>query len=296
MANWQRLPESVLKWTRVATHVHTAGNSACSGQQTVAEVIQTARELGFETVVLNEHTGNPGAPTRLPANAPEIKALTAHGQHVARAAAATGYDLRFGLEANTVPRRHGSVMRYELDWDSHYAGLSRSRLNIGSLHGDAGQYKQPAELWNAIAALCHSPRVDVLGHITRYVSNVEFDWSKVGQLAAITGTVVELNLNLMFKELGQNKPKPDESFDSQFHRSFLKAIASTDALVSIGLDVHNAGMWPGAEVREGWETSLERVQFILGLIEEAGFTPERVVNSTRKGFDYVLSQPKHKRF
>jgi histidinol phosphatase-like PHP family hydrolase len=283
-----RLDEDVLCWFRVLTHVHTDGISACSGQQTPADVVAAALSLGFHGVVLNEHTGDPTAPYLLESDGPEIRLLRSRARETAEAAQAHDFDLRFGLECNTV----GAVSGFRLDTPLDAFEPKSLSYVIGSLHREVEQLTDPKALMRAIEMLCLNPRVDTLGHITREIWHAGLDWSTVAQLAADTGTMIELNLNQWFKELGQNLPRGDDSPAAGLWRDFLEAVAGTSALTIIGADIHNAGMWPTHRPTQGWETSVRRIRVFHGLLADFGFTPEWMVGSSRDRFDLVLGTPK----
>lgn len=293
----QRLPDEILNWQSVLTHVHTAGNSKCSGQQSLDDVARMAELLGFEAVMLAEHTGNPDAPYRLSPDGKEVKALKQHRDLI------RSYDvgnIRFGLECNTVPvtssdhsRKYGVRVQFDLDVPRLSLAALRPAYVVGSLHGDASAYKSPQALMAAIRMLCGHSRVHTLGHITRYVGDVEIDWAEVAQMAADTGTLVELNLNQWFKECRpKNQPNPVDSWNVVFFRRFVEAVASTSAMTVIGADIHNAGMWPTLDPVEGWETSVESIIAFHEFLASCGITPERVINSALDRFDIWTKAPK----
>jgi histidinol phosphatase-like PHP family hydrolase len=283
----KHLDQHILRWFRILTHVHTAGNSACSGQQTLAEVVATAKMLGFEGVVLSEHTGDPANPLRLSSASTELSELQIHAQAVAGFAASSEYDLRFGVECNVAE----SFPDYCLD--TPLEALKRfDPYVIGSVHGDERPYLRPGKLMEAITMLCSHPGVDTLGHVTRNFWEATIAWQDVAQMAAQTGTAIEINLNQWFKEMGQNQPLPDNSIPARRWRRFLEDLAGTAVIPVIGSDIHNSGMWPTHAPEQGWETSVQRIEVFLELLSDCGFAPERMAGSSRSKFNLILGTPK----
>lgn len=210
----------------------------------------------------------------------------------------TGVDLRFGLECNTVPDpiwQDKSSFSCELDTSDEMISSLGSTYTVGSLHGDATPYKDASRLYDAVSMLCRNSSVDSLGHITRYVSDVDVEWLKICRLAAKTNTLIELNLNLWFKEHGQNKIKPADHPNVVFHRSFLEDVARSGAKVVIGIDAHNLGMFPQSKASAGWETTIERCLHFVDAIIDSGITQDRVVSANTIQWDQYFSQPKENR-
>jgi histidinol phosphatase-like PHP family hydrolase len=289
-----RLPDELLDWFGVMTHLHPGGNSECSGQQTPAEIAQVLAILGVQTGIVTPHTGNPTKPYLLDSHGVEEAVLKEIADEVTDTRS-TGFDLRFGLECNTVPSEPGGRFGFDLDVSDEFIVSLGSTYTIGSLHGSSKPYKDPGNLVEAIATLCSNPHVDALGHITRYVSDVEVNWLSICKLAAESRTLVELNLNLWFKELGQNDVKPADDFNSRFHQRFLGAVAESGVDVVIGVDAHNLGMYPRPWTDAGWETTVERCLAFVDAISDAGIERQRVISSGTSLWDAYFSQPKHQR-
>ena len=284
------LPQELLDWQAVVTHVHTAGNSSCSGQQTASDVAAMASALGFKAVYLNEHTGNPGAPYRVQDGGSEISLLRRAREELE--ASDLPVPVYFGLECNTVVHDQRAISvpftmisSFSLDMSDEAITSLHPRYVIGSLHGDAASYKKPSFLMMAIEMLCKNPLIHTLGHITRYVGDVKIDWHEVALMARDTGTAVELNLNQWFKECQpKNKPNPADDFGVKHHRSFYEAIADSGAMFVIGADIHNAGMWPTANPQAGWETSVESVIAYHEFLAACGIRRSEVLNSDANKF------------
>ena len=298
----ERLPEEILAWQRVLTHVHTAGSSNCSGQQTLADVECLARDLGFEAVVLAEHTGNPERPKLIDWLSPEAYTIKDAAVAVKARYGESGF-IRYGLECNTVPivrvspcLVHAVEVQFRLDTIDDILERYPSYL-VGSLHGDAGMYKDPITLMTALRMLCENPYVDVIGHITRHVSDVNINWTEVAQMLADTGTILELNQNLWFKECRpKNRPEPEDSFNPRFHRCFVESVAGTSVLMVIASDSHNEGMWPTANAKPGdWQTSVESVIAYHEFLAGCGLSPVRILNSNLDMFDRTLATSKGRR-
>lgn len=293
-----QLPTELLDWFGVMTHLHPGGNSECSGQQTISDITTVLQILGVKTGIITPHTGNPGNPYLLDQNGVEMATLKEIADEVQVIGKNSHFDLRFGLECNTVPEEEWERRDYlvcELDTSDEMIASLGSTYTIGSLHGDTGPYKSPNKLMDAVVMLCQNPAVDSLGHITRYVSIVEINWLNVCQMAAKSGTLIELNLNLWFKELGQNKVKDNDSFDARFHRGFMENVAKSGAKVVLGIDAHNLGMFPQTSVTGGWETTIERCLAFVDAITDAGITQDQVVSASTTQWDEFFSVPKSQR-
>ncbi len=300
----ERLPESILAWQSVLTHVHTAGSSACSGQQSLDQIDTLARALGFSAVVVTEHSSSPERPRLFSLDDPEARTIGVGAAEIrSRYGSLSRGFVRYGLECNTAQvvklsraEPYGVEIEFRVDTPPAILDCFPSYV-VGSFHGDAGVYKHPVALMTAIKMLCEHPRIDALGHITRYVSDVSIDWAEVGRMAADTGTIIELNQNLWFKECcPKNVPEPDDSFNFQFHRRFIEAVAGTKAHLIIGADVHNEGMLPTAGAKPGdWQTSVGSVIAYHQFLADCGLRASRVLNSDLAWYDRVLTTPKHQR-
>jgi histidinol phosphatase-like PHP family hydrolase len=290
----QRLDDDLLRWFEVCTHVHTNGSSGCSGQQTPAQVVEYARALGHTAVILCEHTGDPRSPRQLKAGDAEFTLIRQQQKLTEATAVASGFDIRPGLECNTALWLDHRKFNLDVPFRYVVPPLEPAYV-VGSLHGDSAPYQIPRTLMRAIQMLCGHSCVDTLGHITRGMAHVDIDWGDVGHWAAETGTMIELNLNQWFVEMGQNQPRPADSSVARFWREFLTAVARTPAMVIIGSDIHNEGMWPTPTAAAGWETTIKRIGVFFELLESCGFTPERMVGANVARVDRVLGTLKRDR-
>lgn len=286
-----KLPDELLDMFGVMTHLHSRGNSECSRDMTTQEIVSVLCVLGVQAGIITPHTCNPSKPYLLDPFGVEVAVLKDVADEVSFNRVQSGFDLRFGLECNTVPSYESGFI-CELDTTDEVIASLGSTYTIGSLHGDAGQYKQGCRLFDAIAMLCRNPYVDALGHITRYVSDVDINWLSVCRVAAATNTLIELNLNLWLKEHSQNEVKAYDSSSVRFHKMFMDAVAESGAKVVIGIDAHNWGMFPRASVKAGWETTVERCAAFVDAITDAGITKDRVVSANIKQWDEYFSRPK----
>jgi histidinol phosphatase-like PHP family hydrolase len=291
-----RLPDELLEYLGIATHLHPSGNSACSGQQSVPDIVHTLTQLGICSAVITPHTGNPSSLMPIAADGKEIAVLRTIADEVEGVKQQTDFDIVFGLECNTVPGFEGTTndpRYYRLDMSEQLITSLGSNYTIGSLHGSKSHYQEPAALLAAIRMLCEHPCVDSLGHITRSMWEVDIDWHEVGIMASATGTLIELNLNQWFKELGQNEPLPSGCDRGNQFRHFFEVTATSGAYFVIGLDAHNAGMYPRPVPSEGWETTTIRCLDFIHLLQESGIDKEHIVSTSTQQWDSWMASSKH---
>jgi DNA polymerase (family 10) len=174
------LPELIrVEDLRGDLHMHTV---ASDGRQTVEQMVEAARERGYEYIAITDHSathgfGNHVTPDELRAQIERIRALdeTLDDFHVL-----------VGTEANILP--DGS-----LDYDDEL--LAQLDWVIASVHTSFGMSTK--EMTDRIVAAIEHPWVDAIGHLTgrkietRAPYGVDVD--RVFDAAARTGTMIEIN-------------------------------------------------------------------------------------------------------
>ncbi len=289
-------PDEVLRYCSVAAHVHSSAlpNPACVGTQTRDEIVTLAQDLGLEGVVFNDHTADPAKPGLLDtgdiANLRHRLFLAEHArlwQQPNR-----GLLVQPGVEANILPGG-------QLDIDTHQGHLG---FVIASQHGGLGDSeKDPAAIEQRLIAACYNSRVGALGHPTRYNDDaMGVNWPRICDVAALTGTALELNFNLWYRHgPGQT---PQHSWDittwrwywrqHHFWLNWLQIVARSGASVLVGLDAHSADMWPGVGTYEYSLHTRGRLTEFVRLIARCGIPPHRVINSSAGRWELHHSQHK----
>lgn len=162
-------------------HCHTI---ASDGHNTIAEMAAAARELGYEYVAITDHSashgfGNDVSPDELRRQIERVREVDARMEGIA---------VKAGSEVNILP--DGSLdyedeLLGELDWV------------VASVHTAFGM-DEAAMSARVIRAIEH-PLVDAIGHPTgRMIVRREpyaIDLEAVGEAAARTGTLLEINAN-----------------------------------------------------------------------------------------------------
>ncbi|HEY2284003.1 MAG TPA: DNA polymerase/3'-5' exonuclease PolX [Solirubrobacteraceae bacterium] len=162
-------------------HCHTI---ASDGHGTIAEMAAAARELGYEYVAITDHSathgfGNDVSPDELRRQIERVREVDAQIEGIA---------VKAGSEVNILP--DGSLdyedeLLAELDWV------------VASVHTAFGMGEE-AMTARMISAIEH-PLVDAIGHPTgRMIVRREpyaIDLRAVGEAAARTGTLLEINAN-----------------------------------------------------------------------------------------------------
>jgi hypothetical protein len=124
---------------------------------------------------------------------------------------------------------------------------------------------------------CNSPTVGVLGHPPRYIeTHNDIDWAHIFEVAAQTGTAIEINMNSF----------PDDKGDAlqfEFWDRWLKLLAASDAPIFIGTDLHNqyqlnTFIYEWQHLNEDLDHYSHLHAFIHAL-DRAGVKPEQVVTA-----------------
>lgn len=204
------LPELVeLGDVRGDLHCHT---TASDGRASVEEMAHAAIEHGYEYLAITDHSATHGFGDHVTPDAlrAQIEAIRALNERL------DGIELLAGSEVNVLP--DGSLdyaddLLAELDWV------------IASVH-TAFAISAEAMTERVLAALEH-PHVDALGHPTgRKIGSrpgYGIDLERVGEAAARTGTMLEINAN------------PDRRDLDDVHA---RAAARAGALIVVNSDAH----------------------------------------------------------
>jgi DNA polymerase (family 10) len=162
-------------------HCHTI---ASDGHNTIAEMAAAARELGYEYLAITDHSashgfGNDVSPDELRRQIERVREVDARMEGIA---------VRAGSEVNILP--DGS-----LDYEDEL--LAALDWVVASVHTAFGMGEE-AMTARVIRAIEH-PLVDAIGHPTgRMIVRREpyaIDLEAVGEAAARTGTLLEINAN-----------------------------------------------------------------------------------------------------
>lgn len=162
-------------------HCHTI---ASDGHATIAEMAAAARELGYEYVAITDHSathgfGNDVSPEELRRQIERVREVDARMEGIA---------VKAGSEVNILPDG-------ELDYED--ALLGELDWVVASVHTAFGM-GEGAMTARVIRAIEH-PLVDAIGHPTgRMIVRREpyaIDLQAVGEAAARTGTLLEINAN-----------------------------------------------------------------------------------------------------
>ncbi len=296
-------PGEVLEYCRVAAHVHSQlplepecakQLTACTGQLTVQALIDLATQLGWKGVVFAEHTSNPAAPTLLTSGS-LLRAVRQQIAAIRQENAARGIALFPGLETNILP--DGRV-------DGPESLLRGAGFIIASHHGGLGAAeKDPGAIEQRLKAVCDNPWVDAIGHPTRHNDEAAVNWAAVCAYARDTNTVLELNLNLWFKNGPGQTPKDNWQpqtwawyrRQTEFWLEWLQVVAESGVAVLVSLDAHNSGMVPGSGSLEAWATPLAKLVEFTRLLRGANIPPSRSINGSLDRFRQWSQPPKAKR-
>jgi DNA polymerase (family X) len=174
------LPELVRPdQVRGDTHVHSDWTD---GVDSIEVMARAARELGYEYMVLTDHSPSLGIARGL---SPER--IEEQGVEIAR------------VNALVAPFRilHGTELEIRADATLDYPDelLARFDVVIASIHTGRGQPTE--QLTRRALAAVENPHVDILAHPTGRIVNrrdaLGLDWPRVFDAAARTGTLLEMN-------------------------------------------------------------------------------------------------------
>ncbi len=181
-AGGKDLPRLIeLKDIKGELHCHTI---ASDGKNTIEEMAQAAQEIGYEYVAITDHSathgfGNDVSPDELRRQIERVREVNARLE---------GIEVLAGSEVNILPDGdldYEDELLEELDWV------------VASVHTAFGM-GQAAMTKRMVRAIEH-PLVDAIGHPTgRMIEKrepYEVDLGAVGDAAARTGTLLEINAN-----------------------------------------------------------------------------------------------------
>jgi DNA polymerase (family 10) len=211
-------------------HCHTI---ASDGHNTIAEMAAAARELGYEYVAITDHSashgfGNDVSPDELKRQIERVREVDAQIEGIA---------VKAGSEVNILPDGgldYEDELLGELDWV------------VASVHTAFGM-GQEALTARMIRAIEH-PLVDAIGHPTgRMIVRREpyaIDLEAVGEAAARTGTLLEINANPDRRDLSDVNAR-------NAARTGVKIVIDSDAHKVVTLQNMR---WGIATARRAWLT------------------------------------------
>jgi DNA polymerase (family X) len=211
-------------------HCHTI---ASDGHNTIAEMAAAARELGYEYVAITDHSathgfGNDVSPDELKRQIERVREVDAQSEGIA---------VKAGSEVNILPDGkldYEDDLLAELDWV------------VASAHTAFGMGEE-AMTKRMIRAIEH-PLVDAIGHPTgRMIVRREpyaIDLEAVGEAAARTGTLLEINANPDRRDLSDVNAR-------NAVRAGVKIVIDSDAHKTVTLQNMR---WGIATARRAWLT------------------------------------------
>jgi DNA polymerase (family 10) len=227
-----RLPELIeLSDIKGDLHSHTV---ASDGRNTLEEMVEAARQRGYEYLAVTDHSASHGFGNNVTADRllHHIEAIHELDQKL------TDFKLLAGSEVNILPDGsldYSDEVLAQLDWV------------VASVHSS---FRQDADtLTQRIVTAINHPSVDAIGHLTgRMIGRRPpdaIDKSEIFAAAAKAGTMIEINANPNRRDLSET--------DAQ-------AAAATGVMVVINSDAHSTGSlavmrYGVATARRGWLTA-----------------------------------------
>jgi DNA polymerase (family X) len=189
-------------------HVHTTWSD---GRHSIAEMAARARQLGHRYLVISDHSRSLGVARGL-----TLERLADQRIELAQVNALTdGIDILSGAELDI--KRDGS-----LDYPDET--LATFDFVTASIH--SGFQQPPAQLTQRVVDAMRSQHVDAIGHLTGRIlgwrEGLELDVDTILQVAAETGTVLEINA-------WPNRLDVDEHVARRAKQLGIKMVISTDA-------------------------------------------------------------------
>jgi DNA polymerase (family X) len=217
-------------------HCHTLWSD---GALSVLETAHAAAEHGYEFIGISDHTRSLGV-----ANGLDVDRLRAQRREIDEANARLG--LRVFASAEVEVARNG-----QLDFDD--ATLAALDVVIASTHVGLRQPRE--ELTARLLGVLENRHVDIIAHPSgRLIEQREggdFDWERVFETAARTGTALEINADPARMDLRAEHAR--------------QAIAA-GCLLSINCDAHHPSGW-------------NLLEYGLANARKAGVRPEQVLNT-----------------
>lgn len=216
-------------------HAHTEWSD---GALTVLEMAEAAKAHGYRFLGISDHTKSLGVARGL-----DIERLRAQRKEIIQANQLTG--IRVFASAEIEVSRDG-----RLDFDDSV--LAELDVAIASLHVGLNQPRD--ELTARLIRVLENPHIDIIAHPSgRLIEQREggdFDWERVFETAARTGTALEINADPARLDL-----------DAAHARQALAA----GCLLTINCDAHHP---------DGWSM----LEYGVAVARRAGATPDRVLN------------------
>ena len=271
------LPQHLLDIVPNAVHVHSRANLPerdCQGDQTLGQIIHSARGLGMSEVYLTEHTTNPqpGKPHVFRAGDELGQAIRNRFDDVQMVAEDLEYNLFPGIEINILAE----------GVDAPRLVMTEAALVVASMHGHVPESGE--EVTGRLCDTAENPLVSMLGHAQRWVNVFDVDWHQVFDWAADLNqpTLVEANFNAWFN-YGPGKLRRKGELDAAAsahaqERHFYEELARSAAPVAVSLDIHSDGMWPSKDPVNYYDPSFQDLEDFLDLLFGCGITPERIMN------------------
>lgn len=216
-------------------HAHTEWSD---GALTVLEMAQAAKDHGYHFLGISDHTKSLGVARGL-----DVERLRAQREEIIRANQLTG--IRVFASAEIEVSRDGTL-------DFQDTVLAELDVAIASLHVGLNQPKD--ELTARLIRVLENPHVDIIAHPSgRLIEQREggdFDWERVFETAARTGTALEINADPARLDL-----------DAAHARQALAA----GCLLTVNCDAHHP---------DGWSM----LEYGIAVARRAGATPDRILN------------------
>ena len=237
-AREHRLPELVeLRQIRGDLHMHSTWSD---GRASVRELAERAIELQYEYIAIADHSHGLAV-----ANGLDAERLREQRKEIEEVRA--GYPSLTIFCANEVEvRRDGTL-------DHADEVLAELDLVVASLHSGRNMPKE--ELTERVIGAIRNPHVDVIAHPTgRIVEQrppAEYDWERVFEAAAETGTVLEINANPARLDLPEH---------------LVAQAVEAGVSIAINSDAHNL-------------RGLDVMEFGVGIARRAWLSSEHIVNT-----------------
>lgn len=213
-------------------HVHSDWSD---GNAPVDEMVRTAKALGREYIALTDHSAGRGV-----ANGLSVERLRRHNEMLVRVEAEIGGIRVFkGTEVDI--RADGS-----LDYPDDVLG--ELDVVVACVHSAMGQ--EPAVMTRRIIKAMRNPHVTIIGHLTtrllydgtRSRDPIEADFDELFQVAADTGTLLEINASPQRLDLGDAHARRARELGARF-------VIDTDAHSVDSLEDMRYGV---GTARRGW--------------------------------------------
>jgi putative hydrolase len=225
---------------RLLADLHTHSVASGHAYSTVGELASAAAAKGLELIAVTDHGPSlPGAP---------------HEWHFLNLkvvpSVLSGVRILKGVEANPVP---GTANGLDLPDDT----LAKLDFVAAGMHPNVGYDEATGdELTEVILRIIANPLVDMITHPGNPMLRIDVE--RVVAACFEHGVIVELNN-------GSYEPSMSRSHDTSREIAFARAAAAAGAYVAIDSDAH-------------YHAHVGRCDRAIAVAEEAGISPDRVVN------------------